>query len=203
MVSKRKPPVPPKRTAKPAPKSTAKFAVPKKKEKKPMSHEHEKHHETRREAVKETAKEVQTAEHTSEEPAAAPEAIAPVAAPDPMSVKAVTITQKGEMGARIGRPDELVQGSTPSGTGGGMVQHAMKPEQLEDEGETVKMNFPSQVNLTLDDRRLVSFPAGHHNVPKALANHPYLKASGVEVVKDPPARELPPTPEGKEPPRRR
>jgi hypothetical protein len=62
---------------------------------------------------------------------------------------------------------------------------------------TVRMSFPKQVQLTLSaggDK--VIFPAGIQDVPVALADHWFLKASGVILAPKPAVYNLPPTPVG-------
>ena len=63
--------------------------------------------------------------------------------------------------------------------------------------DTVRMSFPKQVQLTLSaggDK--VIFPAGIQDVPVALADHWFLKASGVILAPKPAVYNLPPTPVG-------
>ena len=52
---------------------------------------------------------------------------------------------------------------------------------LATETDTVLMNFPHPVLLTLQDLRRVQFKAGPQYVPRALAGHEWLKAHGVTV----------------------
>lgn len=49
--------------------------------------------------------------------------------------------------------------------------------------KTVTMIFPRPVLLTLNDHSRISFPAGTQEVPESLANHQYLKRSGVKPYK--------------------
>jgi hypothetical protein len=65
-------------------------------------------------------------------------------------------------------------------------------------GETVGMIFPHEVYLTTQERDIINFPAGRHEVPEELADHPYLRANGVERLTPPPVRELQPVLAGKE-----
>jgi hypothetical protein len=65
------------------------------------------------------------------------------------------------------------QGETP--------QEAMTPQQALDaleEQDTVLMNFPEAVTLTLPGYQLVYFPPGVNEVPASLADDTYLAASG-------------------------
>lgn len=70
-----------------------------------------------------------------------------------------------------------------------MVMPALTPAAaLEEFGPASKrLYFPQPVRLALNDRRMISWPKGFHDVPLALADHPYLVASRV--------RELPPATE--------
>jgi hypothetical protein len=65
-------------------------------------------------------------------------------------------------------------------------------------GETVGMIFPHEVYLTTQERDIINFPAGRHEVPEELADHPYLRANGVERLIAAPVRELQPVLAGKE-----
>jgi hypothetical protein len=60
-------------------------------------------------------------------------------------------------------------------------QTPLKPEEAVAPGEgTVTMVFPQPVNLTTNDNRLVRFNAGINEVPESLADHQYLRLSGVK-----------------------
>jgi hypothetical protein len=48
--------------------------------------------------------------------------------------------------------------------------------------DTVKMNFPTPVTLTLPDYTQMHFPAGVQEVPASVAEDPYLAASGATPV---------------------
>jgi hypothetical protein len=53
--------------------------------------------------------------------------------------------------------------------------------EVKTDESTVLMKFPQDVLLTLDaHQRRIFFPAGVNQVVKSLADHPYLKAAGVE-----------------------
>jgi hypothetical protein len=60
-------------------------------------------------------------------------------------------------------------------------------------GDLVPMIFPQEVYLTTQEREIIHYPAGRHDVPVELADHAYLKANGVTTLTAPPVRELQPT----------
>lgn len=103
----------------------------------------------------------------------------------------------GAHGSRAMRPDEAPQKSRVMSGFGRMA--FLTPEQAVTKfgGETVAMSFPHEVYLTTQERDIIYFPAGRHEVPEELADHPYLKANEAERLTAPPVRELQPTLEGK------
>jgi hypothetical protein len=71
----------------------------------------------------------------------------------------------------------------------------LTPEQACEKfgGEVEPMIFPQDVHLTTQEREIIRYPAGRHDVPVELSGHPYLKANGVTTLSAPPVRELQPT----------
>lgn len=96
------------------------------------------------------------------------------------------------------RPDQAPS-SVKAIVGPGTARTTLSAEEVAVEGEEqVKMTFPRQVNLTLEDRTTVVFKAGVNNVPLSLSTHSYLLACGAKPVPAPETRVLLPVQFGKE-----
>jgi hypothetical protein len=103
---------------------------------------------------------------------------------------------KGDVGKAL-RPDEAPGEIKHLGSMGTTVE--LTPKQAIDQyGQGEDMIFPASVGITMQDRNIIRYPPGVHEVPAKLLNHPYLKASGVHTKPVPQVRESEVIPEGKE-----
>jgi hypothetical protein len=76
----------------------------------------------------------------------------------------------------------------------GFLTPAMALERYS--GDPVAMIFPREVYLTTQERETILYPAGRHDVPEELADHPYLRANDATRLMAAEVRELQPTQSG-------
>lgn len=74
----------------------------------------------------------------------------------------------------------------------GPMDRPARPEEIKPDEPTVTMVFPRRVLLTLPGYKRVDFPAGVHEVPQSLVDHPYLKDNGAKRQEKPKAAKVEP-----------